>query len=53
MSDEQRARNKAKSRVRARVGHVSGQMEHGMGGMFLRSVGLAPDKVGVAFRSAL
>ncbi len=45
---EQRARNTAKSRVRARVEHVFGQMENGMGGMFLRSVGLARAKVGVA-----
>ena len=48
LSAEQRARNKAKSRVRARVEHVFGQMENGMGGMFLRSVGLARAKVGVA-----
>jgi len=48
LSDEQRARNKAKSRVRARVEHVFGQMENGMGGMCLRSVGLARAKVGVA-----
>jgi len=39
--------------MRACVGHVFGQLEHGMGGMFLRSVGLARAKVGVAFRSAL
>jgi len=45
---EQRARNTAKSRVRARVEHVFGQMENGMGGMFLRSVGLARAKVSVA-----
>jgi len=43
---EQRARNTAKSRVRARVEHVFGQMENGMGGMCLRSVGLARAKVG-------
>ena len=48
LSDEQRARNTAKSRVRARVEHVFGQMENGMGGMCLRSVGLARAKVGVA-----
>jgi len=48
LGDEQRARNTAKSRVRARVEHVFGQMENGMGGMCLRSVGLARAKVGVA-----
>jgi len=48
LGDEQRARNTAKSLVRARVEHVFGQMENGMGGMFLRSVGLARAKVGVA-----
>jgi len=34
--------------VRARAEHVFGQMEHGIGGMFLRSLGLARAKVGVA-----
>ena len=48
LGDEQRARNTARSRVRARVEHVFWQMENGMGGMFLRSVGLARAKVGVA-----
>jgi len=48
LGDEQRARNTAKSRVRARVEHVFGQMENGMGGMFLRSIGLARAKVGAA-----
>ena len=36
------------ARGRARVEHVFGQTENGMGGMFLRSVGLARAKVGVA-----
>ena len=48
LSDEQAASNKAKSRIRARVEHVFGHMENSMGGMFLRSIGMARAKVGVA-----
>jgi len=47
LSDAQTQNNQAKSRVRARVEHVFGQMENGMGGIFLRSIGLARARVGV------
>lgn len=40
--------NKAKSRVRARVEHVFGRMENSIGGIFVRTLGIARAKVGVA-----
>lgn len=48
LSEAQHAANQAKSRVRARVEHIFGHMENSMGGMFLRSIGIARAKVGVA-----
>jgi len=47
LSEEQKADNKEKSRIRARVEHVFGAMENDMGGIFLRSIGMARAKVGV------
>jgi IS5 family transposase len=40
LSDEQKAINKEKSRVRARVEHVFGYMTMSMGGLFIRSIGI-------------
>ncbi len=40
LTQEQRASNTVKSRVRARVEHVFGFMENSMGGMEIRSIGL-------------
>lgn len=40
LTDEQKAKNKSKSKVRARVEHVFGFMEQSMNGLFLRSVGI-------------
>jgi IS5 family transposase len=48
LTEEQKATNKTKSKVRARVEHVFGHMENTMGGMGLRTIGLARAKVGVA-----
>lgn len=47
LSEAQEALNKEKSRVRARVEHVFGTMENEMGGILLRSIGMARAKVGV------
>ena len=40
LTDEQKANNKAKSKIRARVEHVFGFMEQTMQGLHLRSIGL-------------
>ena len=47
LSEAQEISNKVKSKVRARVEHVFGAMENEMGGIFLRSIGIARAKVGV------
>ncbi|MDH4276024.1 MAG: IS5 family transposase [Gammaproteobacteria bacterium] len=41
LSERQKNANRAKSKIRARVEHVFGAMEHEMGGMFVRVIGLA------------
>lgn len=48
LSAEQEAGNKAKSGVRARVEHVFGHMENSMGGIIVRTIGIARAQVGVA-----
>ena len=47
LTEGQEISNKAKSRVRARVEHVFGHMENSMGGIFVRTIGIARAKVGV------
>lgn len=47
LSEAQALSNKVKSTVRARVEQVFGAMENEMGGIFLRSIGIARAKVGV------
>lgn len=47
LSEAQQASNQRKSETRARVEHVFGAMENEMGGIFLRSIGIARAKVGV------
>ena len=47
LTEAQEVSNKAKSRARARVEHVYGHMENSMGGIFVRSIGIARAKVGV------
>ncbi len=40
LTDEQKARNKEKSKIRVRVGHVFGFMEQSMNGLIVRYVGI-------------
>ena len=40
LTEEQKASNREKSKVRARVEHVFGFMEQSMKGLYLRSVGM-------------
>jgi IS5 family transposase len=40
LTDEQKANNTEKSRVRARVEHVFGHMENSMGGIVIRTIGI-------------
>ena len=40
LTEEQKASNKEKSRIRARVEHVFGFMEQSMNGLFLKSIGI-------------
>ena len=47
LTEAQEISNKAKSRVRARVEHVFGHMQNSMGGIFVRSIGIARAKVNV------
>ena len=47
LSEDQEISNKAKSRIRARVEHVFGHMQNSMGGIFIRTIGIARAKVGV------
>ena len=48
LTEGQEISNKAKSRARARVEHVFGHMENSMGGIFIRTIGIARAKVGAA-----
>lgn len=48
LSEAQRQSNRTKSAIRSRVEHVFASMENDMGGIFLRSIGLARAKVGVS-----
>jgi transposase, IS5 family len=41
LSDRQKAANTTRSRVRARVEHVFGDQENAMGGIFVRTIGIA------------
>ena len=47
LSESQEISNKAKSRVRVRVEHVFGHMENSIGGIIVRTIGIARAKVGV------
>ena len=40
LTEEQKAKNKEKSKVRARVEHVFGFIENSMGGSFIRTIGI-------------
>jgi IS5 family transposase len=47
LSDEQKRSNKKKSKVRARVEHVFGAMRNEMGGLFVRTIGMARAEVNI------
>jgi transposase, IS5 family len=47
LTDEQKASNKIKSKTRARVEHVFGHMQTAMGGMLIRSIGMARAHVAI------
>jgi IS5 family transposase len=47
LNDTQNARNKAKSKIRARVEHVFGHMQTAMGGMLIRCIGMARAHVAI------
>lgn len=47
LTDEQKASNKVKSKIRARVEHVFGHMQTSMGGMLIRSIGMARAHVAI------
>ena len=44
VTEEQKASNRKKSKVRARVEHIFGFMEQSMNGLYLRSVGILKAK---------
>ncbi len=47
LSEVKEISSKAKSRVRAQVKHVFGHIQNNMGGMFVRTIGIARTKVGL------
>lgn len=51
LTEAQKATNKTRSKVRARVEHVFGFMEMSMGGMLIHTIGLARATVKVAFKN--
>lgn len=51
LTDLQKAANRLKSTVRARVEHIYGHMETAMGGLTIHTIGLARAKVKVTFKN--
>jgi len=51
LTEEQKANNREKSRVRARIEHVFGHMAVSMGGMTLRCIGIAPAESHIVLRN--
>src|SRR5262245_13253759 len=51
LSERQKAANTTRSRVRARVEHVFGDQENGMGGIFVRTIGMARAAGKIGMRS--
>ena len=51
LTDEQKAENKRKSKIRARVEHVFGHVETAMGGFMIHTIGLARAKVKITFKN--
>ena len=48
LTDEQKANNKEKSKIRARVEHVFGFIENSMNGSFIRTIGIVRAKAKIA-----
>jgi IS5 family transposase len=51
LTDEQKANNREKSKVRARVEHVFGHMTNSFGEIFVRTIGLARAKCQIALKN--
>ena len=51
LTGEQKARNRDKSRVRARVEHVFGHMTNSLGGINIRSIGIARARCQIALKN--
>jgi len=51
LTQEQKAANKEKSSIRARVEHVFGHMSNAMGGLYIRSIGLMRAKCQIGFKN--
>jgi IS5 family transposase len=51
LTDEQKASNREKSKVRVRVEHVFGQMTNSMGGMTIRCIGLRRARCTIALKN--
>ena len=51
LTDEQKASNKVKSRIRARVEHVFGHMTTSMGGLAIHTIGLARAQLKICFKN--
>lgn len=51
LTDEQKARNREISRIRARVEHVFGRMHGSMGGIVVRCIGLTRVRCSVCFKN--
>ena len=53
LSERQQAANTARSRVRARVEHVFADQENGMGGIFVRTIGIARAAVKIGMMNSV
>jgi len=51
LTEEQKASNREKSRIRARVEHVFGTMTNSMGGIFIRSIGIQRAKCAIMIKN--
>ena len=51
LTDEQKASNREKSKVRVRVEHVFGHMTNSMGGMTIRCIGLTRARCTIALKN--
>ena len=51
LTEEQKASNREKSRVRVRVEHVFGHITNAMGGMTIRCIGLRRARCAIAFKN--